>query len=55
MAEFCADINGGGKSSDFSPGCKTSRRVATRFDYKAENYLGFVHLGCIVIFLRAYL
>jgi transposase len=31
------------------------RRVATRFDYKAENYLGFVHLGCIVIFLRNYL
>jgi transposase len=31
------------------------RRVATRFDYKAENYLGFVHLGCIVILLRAYL
>jgi transposase len=31
------------------------RRVATRFDYKAENYLGFVHLGCIVIFLRSYL
>lgn len=30
-------------------------RVATRFDYKAENYLGFVHLGCIVILLRAYL
>lgn len=31
------------------------RRVATRFDYKAENYLGFVHLGCLVILLRAYL
>jgi transposase len=31
------------------------RRVATRFDYKVENYLGFVHLGCIVILLRAYL
>lgn len=23
------------------------RRIATRFDYHAENYLGFVHLGCI--------
>ena len=31
------------------------RRVATRFDYKDENYLGFVHLGCIVILLRSYL
>jgi transposase len=31
------------------------RRVATRFDYYAENYLGFVHLGCIKILLRCYL
>jgi transposase len=28
------------------------RRVSTRFDYKAENYLGFVHLACLVILLR---
>ncbi len=26
------------------------RRIATRFDYHAENYLGFVHLGCIKIY-----
>jgi transposase len=31
------------------------RRIATRFDYYAENYLGFVHLGCIKILLRRYL
>jgi Transposase and inactivated derivatives len=31
------------------------RRIATRFEYLAENYLGFVHLGCIVILLRCYL
>jgi transposase len=31
------------------------RRIATRFDYHAENYLGFVHLGCIKILLRCYL
>jgi transposase len=31
------------------------RRIATRFDYYAENYLGFVHLGCIKILLRCYL
>ncbi|HVF28645.1 MAG TPA: IS5 family transposase [Pyrinomonadaceae bacterium] len=31
------------------------RRIATRFDYHDENYLGFVHLGCIKIFLRCYL
>jgi transposase len=28
------------------------RRVATRFDYHVENFLGFVHLGCIKILLR---
>ena len=31
------------------------RRIATRFEYHAENYLGFVHLGCIKILLRCYL
>ena len=31
------------------------RRIATRFEYHAENYLGFVHLGCIKILLRRYL
>ena len=31
------------------------RRVATRFDFHDENYLGFVHLGCIKILLRCYL
>jgi type I restriction enzyme R subunit len=31
-----------------------SRRV-TRFDFHVENYLGFVHLGCIKILLRCYL
>jgi transposase len=31
------------------------RRIAPRFDYHAENYLGFVHLGCIKILLRCYL
>jgi transposase len=31
------------------------RRIATRFDYHADNYLAFVHLGCIKILLRCYL
>jgi transposase len=31
------------------------RRVATHFDYHIENFLGFVHLGCIRILLRHYL
>ena len=34
---------------------QNSRRVATRFDYHVENFLGFVHLGCIKILLRCYL
>jgi transposase len=28
------------------------RRISTRYEHKAENYLGFVHLGCLVILLR---
>jgi len=28
------------------------RRIATRWDYKLENYLGFVHIGCLLILLR---
>ena len=31
------------------------RRVASRFDYYPENYLGFVHLACIKILLNCYL
>jgi len=30
------------------------RRISTRHDYYAENYLGFVHLGCMLILLRGY-
>lgn len=28
------------------------RRLVTRYEYHAANFLGFVHLGCIVILLR---
>jgi transposase len=28
------------------------RRIATRHERRLENYLGFVHLGCIRILLR---
>jgi transposase len=31
------------------------RRVLVRHEYHAENYLGFVHLGCLLILLRWYL
>lgn len=27
------------------------RRLVTRYEYKAENYLGFLHLGCLKILL----
>jgi transposase len=30
------------------------RRLITRHEYKIENFLGFVHLGCIVILMRQY-
>ena len=28
------------------------RRIVVRYEYYAENYLGFVQLGCILILLR---
>ncbi|HEX8499179.1 MAG TPA: hypothetical protein VF659_01215 [Pyrinomonadaceae bacterium] len=31
------------------------RRIAMRFDFHDENYLGFEHSGCIRILLRCYL
>jgi transposase len=30
------------------------RRIQTRHDRHAENYLGFVQLGCLVILLRTF-
>ena len=30
------------------------RRILVRYEYHEENYLGFVHLGCMLILLRAY-
>jgi len=32
---------------------KQFRRVATRYEKRATHYLGFVHLACIMIWLRA--
>jgi len=31
---------------------KRWRRLATRWDYKAENFLGMLHIGCMVLLLR---
>jgi len=31
------------------------RRLVVRYEYHQENFLGFVHLGCILILLRCYL
>ncbi len=28
------------------------RRLAVRYEYHADNFLGFLHLACIVLFLR---
>ena len=30
------------------------RRVVVRYEYHVENFLGFVHLGCMLILLRRY-
>lgn len=29
-----------------------SRRISTRYETKHQNYLGFVHIGCLIILLR---
>ena len=31
------------------------RRITTRYEFHAVNFLGLVHLGCIIILLRNYL
>jgi transposase len=31
------------------------RRLVVRYEYHLEPFLGFVHLGCILILLRCYL
>ncbi len=31
---------------------KRWRRIATRWERKAENFLGFVQLGCVILLLR---
>ena len=33
---------------------KRFRRIGTRFERKSENYLGFLHLACIVIITRRF-
>lgn len=33
---------------------KQFRRVATRWEHKGQNYLGFLHLACAAILLRGY-
>lgn len=30
------------------------RRLVVRYEYHLENFLGFVHLGCMLILLRRY-
>jgi len=30
------------------------RRITTRFEYHIDNFIGFLHLGCIKILLRCF-
>jgi len=30
------------------------RHLVTRYEYKPENFLAFIHLGCVLILLRHY-
>lgn len=34
---------------------KNYRRINTRWENKSENYLGFVHLGCIMLLLKRFI
>ena len=40
------------KVERLNAGRQNFRRILTRHEYHAENYLGVVHLGCIKILLR---
>ncbi len=31
------------------------RRIVVRYEYHLENFLGFIHLACILILLKSYL
>ena len=38
----------------FNAWLQNFRRVAMRWEYKVENYLGFVQLACVLILLRVF-
>jgi transposase len=42
------------KIERFNAWIQNYRRVTTRWEYKAENYLGFVQLACVLILLRVF-
>jgi hypothetical protein len=52
MVGRCAVLSGAGKWSDCSPGSITSAALVVRYEYHAENYLGFLQLACLMILLR---
>ena len=54
MEERGAATSDGGRSSRLFAWLRNFRRIAMRFDFHDENYLGFVHLGCIRVLLRCY-
>jgi len=31
------------------------RRLIVRYDFHSDNFLGFIHIGCIIILMRRYL
>ena len=36
----------------FNAWIQNYRRIVVRWEYKIQNYVGFVHLGCMLILLR---
>ena len=42
----------GGALRRCSPGCTGSAGLVVRYEFHAENFLGMVRLGCMIIMLR---
>ena len=54
MADYCPVTVDDGMLNDCLRGCRNFCQLITRHEYKIENFLAFIYLGCIVILMRQY-
>jgi transposase len=52
MAVRCAATAAGGRSNGSLRSFRNFRRLVVRYERHTLNFLGFVHLGCILMLLR---